>query len=135
MNLPIRARWLERLRSGEYPQGRGKLCRLTADGTREYCCLGVLAELAAEDGIVAARVESSGGGVLYVGPGADREENYLPEAVVRWAGLAHVNPRVRVVDRALLNDTDGFGDARGLANLNDGRASFATIADLIEEQL
>ena len=32
--------WLKDLRSGEFEQGRGKLC----SEERQYCCLGVLAE-------------------------------------------------------------------------------------------
>lgn len=36
-----RAKWVAALRSGEYEQGRGRLCR---DG--KYCCIGVLCHLA-----------------------------------------------------------------------------------------
>lgn len=40
MNPELKAKWVEALRSGEYTQGRGWLCR---EG--KYCCLGVLADL------------------------------------------------------------------------------------------
>jgi hypothetical protein len=41
MNEPLKARWLEALRSGRYKQGRG-LLRSSKD---KYCCLGVLCNI------------------------------------------------------------------------------------------
>lgn len=35
--------WIKALRSGEYQQGRNRLCT-TLNGKSSYCCLGVLAE-------------------------------------------------------------------------------------------
>lgn len=35
-------RWVKALRSGRYKQGGGRLCEVKKDGTKTYCCLGVL---------------------------------------------------------------------------------------------
>lgn len=39
-----RKRWIEALRSGNYKQGKNRLCTLTADDPY-YCCLGVAYEI------------------------------------------------------------------------------------------
>jgi hypothetical protein len=41
MNAEIKAKWLEALRSGRYPQGRKAL----RDEHDQYCCLGVLCDV------------------------------------------------------------------------------------------
>lgn len=41
--------WLEALRSGDYKQGVGRLCRVDDEGNEEHCCLGVLAEVIGMD--------------------------------------------------------------------------------------
>lgn len=41
--------WLIALRSGDYKQGVGRLCRVDDEGNEEYCCLGVLAEVIGMD--------------------------------------------------------------------------------------
>lgn len=41
--------WLEALRSGDYKQGTGRLCRVDDEGNEEHCCLGVLAEVIGMD--------------------------------------------------------------------------------------
>lgn len=43
MDKRLKKKWVKALRSGEYEQGRGHLCR---DG--KYCCLGVLCVVAGE---------------------------------------------------------------------------------------
>lgn len=42
MNKAIKKKWLKALRSGEYEQGRERLCSIAEDGTHRFCCLGVL---------------------------------------------------------------------------------------------
>lgn len=44
MDSTLKAKWLEALRSGKYKQGNGYLRK-----GDEYCCLGVLAEVAGAD--------------------------------------------------------------------------------------
>lgn len=41
MNEELKKRWVEALRSGRYPQGKG----LLRDVNGNYCCLGVLEEI------------------------------------------------------------------------------------------
>lgn len=40
MDTKVKAKWVEALRSGEYPQSRYALCT-----DKGYCCLGVLADI------------------------------------------------------------------------------------------
>lgn len=117
MNPEIKAKWLEALRSGEYKQGKGALVEVKGD-ERFYCCLGVLCDLAAKEGVTR---EADGGtlGVGFMDRGAV-EHGILPLRVQEWAGLAGPNPVVR-------------GEA--LAVRNDQGESFDEIADVIEERL
>lgn len=43
LDAKIKAKWLKALRSGKYRQGQGALKTVSEEGTRSYCCLGVLA--------------------------------------------------------------------------------------------
>lgn len=46
MKPALKKEWLEALRSGDYQQGREYLCRITPSGHQErFCCLGVLADI------------------------------------------------------------------------------------------
>lgn len=114
----IMARWADRLESGDYPQGKRALARIK-DGKREYCCLGVLCELAVEDEIIPAGISDqwTGDTVKYGIPGRYRRYNdtsvsVLPTAVHEWAGL----------DRSPV-----FGDQL-LTNANDNGTTFGVIA-------
>jgi hypothetical protein len=44
MNAEIKAKWIASLRSGQYIQGHKHLCTVV-DGTKRWCCLGVLFEV------------------------------------------------------------------------------------------
>lgn len=46
MKKQLKSKWLAALRSGKYAQGRGKLKWVSDRGRVEYCCLGVLCEVA-----------------------------------------------------------------------------------------
>ena len=112
-----RAEWIKDLRSGVYAQIRGNLH--AAGGG--YCCLGVGCETykrcggRLSEGLLAGEFVSYDGFVAL-----------LPPNIGEWLGL---------------NDTVGdpeglageFGDGRSLVSLNDSGASFAEIADLIEQ--
>jgi hypothetical protein len=126
MNPEIKARWTAALRSGEYPQTTGALNRARAyeEAPAGFCCLGVLCELAAEDGVVKHRTYSE---ILtgYTADGMDYiETSILPDAVREWAGL----------DSRYGLEIDREKDVT-LTTLNDDGKSFAQIADLIEESL
>lgn len=78
MDQDIKKRWTDALRSGEYSQDRNWLA--TSDG---YCCLGVLCEIAVQDGVV---FRENG---EYFDPDnpEDISGEELPQAVVKWAAL------------------------------------------------
>jgi hypothetical protein len=122
MRTDVRDRWAAALESGDYAQGRGCLTSLTVvdgDPTPRYCCLGVLCELAAADGVVI--VDVNNGNRRY---GATLSRNYLPPEVVRWAGLDGVDPTVDLEN----------GETR-LSFLNDTNTPFSVIATLVRERL
>jgi hypothetical protein len=118
MNPEIKDRWLRALRSGEYRQGRGRLKGTsTFDGSARYCCLGVLCELAVQDGVIPAP-EETGPRSLY---GSDGELTWsdLPTSVAAWAGLDDHDPAPAT--------------GRKLSDRNDDGWSFEDLANLIEK--
>jgi hypothetical protein len=113
MDPGIRARWTAALRSGGYEQGRGAL--RVSD---EFCCLGVLCDLAVSSGVVKA-AENDYGYWHYGG-----ETGRLPRAVFGWADLDGSSPEVMIPHLTALVE---------LATLNDDlRWDFAAIADVID---
>lgn len=106
-------KWLAALRSGSYRQGRGKLRR-----GDEFCCLGVLCDLAVQCNVILESVKSQ---VLFGVHSYDGATAVLPKRVADWAGLS-------TVDGVFTNDN---GQITSLTGLNDNGESFATIADVI----
>lgn len=135
--------WVTALESGEYPQAKNTLRRVTANPrdhidedtkTVGYCCLGVLCELAAQAGVIEPGKEygdedaTNGVAVAY-----DGAESFLPPSVMRWAGFDESNPIVNY--QSELAGTDHIVTRNGaLADLNDleGR-DFKFIAQVIRE--
>lgn len=115
MNPEIKAKWIAALKSGEYEQGRGGLALQAVCGDVRYCCLGVLCDLAAKEGVVNA--EWSGREGWY-----DGNTSYPPSSVALWAGLETSNARIPSLGLSL-------------AELNDSGASFSSVARIIEEHL
>lgn len=114
MNPEVKTKWLAALRSGQFKQGRGRLARVTPEG-EEFCCLGVLCELAVQEGVAKRKLDWE----IFV---YDFSEHYLPETVAEWSGL-----------------DDGQGCRPGtfdsLSVLNDDRCyTFDQIADIIEAE-
>lgn len=115
MDKKIKEKWLEALRSGKYVQGEGVL----RNGDDEYCCLGVLCEVA--------------------GAECSKEPVY--------AGSDLLIPRYRFTYKGdsqtellplLLSNELGIGkDAHStLTTMNDNQGkTFKQIADWIEENL
>ena len=122
MDPLIRARWVAALRSGNYKQGLGRLKVRRAHQKTEYCCLGVLCEIAVEDGVVEpANTLLPEGVYRFAGNG-----HTLPQKVAEWAGLKSHNPSV----------IGESGKITNLAGLNDeAKLCFSDIADVIEKQL
>lgn len=118
MNRAIKERWIAALRGGDYRQGHGVL----RSSGNEYCCLGVLCELAVQEGVIPEPQPWSHDPERYV----YGEDTVLPPAeVTDWAELGSANPGV---------------DGEYLTTYNDGEddlpaESFSQIADRIEHSL
>jgi len=123
MNKEIADKWCERLRSGKFKQGRGSLKRFGKnDGIITYCCLGVLADMAVEEGVIE---EPNLKDNLYF-----YDNNVyavlLPPVVQNWAGLKTCEGKI-----SSLNTSVGAS----LAYFNDKGISFNDIAVLIEKNV
>lgn len=103
-------KWVEALRSGKYQQGRQQLATETQTG-RTYCCLGVLCEVAKQEGVIIGYIDT---------------DSYLPEVVQQWAGLKTKDGEFR----------DKYNERTSLSDgLNDREFQpFERIADVIESQ-
>jgi hypothetical protein len=120
VNKEVKKKWVDALRSGEYAQGRSSL-----RDHDEYCCLGVLCELAVKEGVIAPPTYSDGVW-RYVGD----QEYYLPRVVMDWAELTEEDPKVDP------GEDSEFSEWNTLAQMNDGaQADFDQIAEMIEECL
>lgn len=122
MKKSIKDEWVRRLRSGNYPQGRREL-----NGRSGYCCLGVLCEVAADQG-AAERYSRGVGPVSYGSHGGSYSPFYLSPGLIEWAGLGTDDPSG---DPYLT--INGF--RRRATKHNDGGATFEQIADAIESQI
>ena len=131
MNTEIKARWVAALRSGEFEQGKEYLNR---DG--RMCCLGVLCELAVQDGVISKVGEGELPYLPYVDYGQGDEET-LPPEVAAWAGLTGNGSQNPVIDPAGITGLAWLNTERNpsLAELNDGGTPFGKIADVIDAQL
>lgn len=111
MNPEVKTLWLDALRSGEYEQATGQLCE-----NGKYCCLGVLTDLAVNNGIVQWDVS------------VFEHDAALAEDVREWADLTWDDPRT--------DEPYGDRDDSSLATLNDlAGYTFSQIADVIERDL
>lgn len=110
MNKALKKKWVDALRSGEFNQTTGKLCRQEELGA-SYCCLGVLCKVAGLDftndhGIVAVRYKDGPAG-----------SDILPVMFVR-------DNEIRQADQT------------ALIKMNDDQMlGFNEIADWIEEHM
>jgi hypothetical protein len=109
--------WVQALRSGEYKQTKGVLAKLDEE-TREplgFCCLGVACDLAVKAGL-SITVNEDGFVRRF-----DGSIGSLPPSVQQWLGVTDQSP--------YWNPDDGGS----LAEQNDDGATFAEIADFIEQ--
>lgn len=115
MRASVKRLWVNALRSGDYVQGHGRLRTMSFDPEEGksvitgYCCLGVLCDIAMKQEGVSQRWEN-----IHIGAA------YLPDSVMRWAGLSYWDPAIP------------YPYDQGLAVLNDRGRTFREIADLIE---
>ena len=149
MKAEVKQKWVNALRSGDYTQGRWKLSRIddytdtVGEGFECHCVLGVLADLAAREGIISYGYDRDQDCEavwtefrVYSDPTyADEETGYdpnvegihLPISVARWAGLDETVPYI---------PHPSTGEETLISDLNDGGGlSFEQLADLIEKHL
>lgn len=139
MKPEIKSKWLSALRSGDYKQVDGQLNK----GDEGFCCLGVLCEIAVQDGVIEKLPPIENADLSFHDPGSvgyrsvgDNNRPYteydiLPEEVMVWAGLDSRNPPVQ-----FRWDKDDDPNTFPISDLNDDkRLKFPEIADVIEEQL
>lgn len=156
MDTEVKKLWIEALRSGKYLQCVGKLHdyvdiedSLVPESDRHsYCCLGVLCDLALQNGV---DVELQYRKINDNLPGQnvyfyDDESGVLPESVMRWAGLAEKNPDIYLGDirpdivqwmiDELGNDSDiNEHSYQLISEINDLGVGFLDIAEIIEKAL
>ncbi len=107
--------WVDALRSGEYKQAKGKLATQDLKGNKEFCCLGILCELAIKNGIALdVKYNSYSDRFVY-----DNETQILPYKVMQWSGVKHNN--------------GCYNTSHALSHDNDYGGTFETIANTIEE--
>ena len=112
VNKVIKARWIAALRSGKYAQGYERLGQ-----DDKFCCLGVLCELAYEEGVVGKRINYDGSYIY------DDHDVTLPPSVRGWARMPMHEPIVVSYKNVNAN----------VIQLNDEfMLSFDVIADVIE---
>lgn len=130
MNPEIKTKWVAALRSGEYRQGRNVLKQRHGDkDTPQYCCLGVLCEIAIAEGVKVevGSVEGNAHGTEVIT--YDGAYELPPDSVWLWAGMSDNNPSV---DYSTEDDEEV---SNVVAELNDDGYSFEQIAEWIEKSL
>ena len=120
MNSKIKTKWLTALRSGKYKQAQGRLKRKDA-----YCCLGVLCDLAAEQGKGAWKMS-----MFSTDRSGLATNMILPPDIADWAGLSQTDPKIN-----LDGIEAGEYTTSTISFLNDQGWTFDQIADIIEAQL
>jgi hypothetical protein len=123
--------WFEALRSGDYTQATGALCRVDDEGNSSYCCVGVL------DEVVFKTSWTPGIKTEYDTVMVDQfgEEGNLSEDIVAPLGLDQcltVDECDTLAAYGVGMDTDDTRIA-ALAMLNDNGADYDTIVMLMEE--
>lgn len=121
----VRKVWGEALVSGGYQQGNIFLRQVNTHG-EEFCCLGVLCDLAQKAGvipepsIVLPSTDSPSLTATTYQYGTETNQNYhIPDAVKEWAGI---------------NDEPGNFFLADLEELNDTGKSFKDIAKMIAQE-
>lgn len=85
MNPELKERWLNELRSGKYTRGTNAL-KTFDEGVTSHCCLGVLCEIAIEDGVRKSVPKLWSGNGRWT-PEKDRQGLFLPPGVQKWSGI------------------------------------------------
>lgn len=127
--------WIAALRSGEYKKGEGALKTQVDDRKPEFCCLGVLCEVALKAGIQITVEDGSNGRTMYsqstssLGNDDLRslvEEGYVGNGITHGSGF----------EDALISMNDGKFETDPETGKEDSVVySFDQIADHIQEYL
>lgn len=141
MNQEIKRKWVAALRSQKYRQARHVL-RIEDAKSHEcrHCALGVLVELAVQDGIAEWTQDDSWGDsderhYSVKANDGSRAESVLPNGVVLWAGLRNANPSLPDRQQMYGPRADNTYWASVTALNDEGKLTFAEFADLIEANL
>lgn len=127
MNPEIKTEWVKRLRDGR-EQGR---MYLEVEG-KGQCCLGVLCEIAEEQGIVTKHNNGDTSIIEYLDRDNYSSVKALPPGVAKWAGVS--NFKKMAVNPAIAERVVGMSTVSTLAGANDAGLSFPEIADIIEKE-
>ena len=125
MHKNIMEKWVNALRSGKYCKGRGVLTEVKKNGTKNYCCLGVLCELYMEENNLSIRIgpQSSHRSRDRMIVHYAHYDKFLPCEVANWAGMG-----------SLLGESDcGFVSLWKLNDDPKAKRSFKRMADIIEK--
>lgn len=117
MNKDNLRKWVAELRSGKYTQGEGALCTMRSNCKDAHCCLGVVCEVAMENGVELVISEQIGLTAKYKRYGDETE--VLPREVREWLGVHSCNPLI--------------GDLKAVTINDSYKLSFDEIADRIEK--
>lgn len=108
MKARVAKLWMKALRSDEYAQGQEVLARRNnVTDNVEYCCLGVLCELAIQDGVKVIKNTENPDEFQY-----DGAYTSPPPSVLEWAGIDPEPSFVAgdsFIDKCISwNDTSGY---------------------------
>lgn len=122
MKEDIKNEWVKRLRSGDYEQAQSALFN---PENNAYCCLGVLCEIAREEGVVTKEDNY----YVWTDNGDEMIEFHeLPSSVMEWAGISTHGVELpasfwksismHIISLVDLNDEFGY-DFNGIAAVID----------------
>ncbi len=119
--------WVSALRSGVYVQARGSLRVESQELGTKFCCLGVACDLYSKS-VGEGSWTEEGWFELRNSHGLDTNGSdvFLPEDVMEWLGLSHVQGKF--FDEGVEAGTDSLTD------MNDNDSTFEDIAKIIEEE-
>jgi hypothetical protein len=125
MNSDIKKMWIEALLSEEYDQGQNWLCQENDDGSKSWCCLGVLTDLAIKNGVDVDVERASDDSCIFV---FDNKMEYLPQKVMEWAGI-----ETNIGEYSFPNYEFDDNSNCTLAEDNDSGLNFEELAEIIRE--
>lgn len=131
----VAKKWVKALRSGKYKQGTERLHARIEGLKDEFCCLGVLCDIAVQEGVIPAPTVDSGESfptlTVYEYGKRSKTSGVLPPAVVKWAGMDNSNPNIAKVIESEYPEAPYPVE---FSSLNDEYDySFKKIATLIEK--